>query len=111
MRRIPMKIIALATAASLMAGTAFAGGMSAPVVSPEPMTPMPAPIAVSDWSGFYVGAQYGTGGLDFDLGPDLDTTGYGLHAGYLWDLGQFVVGAELDYNRLSVDTAPEDIDM
>ncbi len=49
-----------------------------------------------------MGLQVGTG--TFDGATSEDLTSYGLHAGYLRDLGQYVVGAEIDYDRLEIDT-------
>lgn len=98
-----MKITAYAAAMSLMAGTAFAGGLVDPVVEPVIVAPV-APIAVSDWSGFYAGLQFGQGEASYSISDaTIDFDAYGLHAGYLFDFGQFVAGAELDYNELDAD--------
>ncbi|MFW8635412.1 outer membrane protein [Cribrihabitans pelagius] len=71
-----------------------------------------------DWEGGYVGGQLGYGTGDFDLGvlDDLDTDGVvgGFTVGYLWDLGEWVVGPELQYDfaDLSINspTATGDFD-
>lgn len=95
-----MKITAYAAAISLMAGTAFAGGLADPVVEPVIVEPV-APVAVSDWTGFYAGLQFGQGEVSTAASEaTLDFDAYGLHAGYLYDFGQFVAGAEIDYNEL-----------
>jgi len=111
-----LKTVIYATAVSIAAvSTAFAGSYTAPVVEPV----MTAPVAVVDrgvdWTGFYAGLQYGTGDLEarfggttFDLG---DYDGYGLHAGYLHDLGQWVLGGELSYDRVSPDGIPDSADL
>lgn len=104
-----MKLVSLAIAATLAAGAAHAGGYVAPVVETAPVVVEPVVTAdPSDWSGFYAGLQYGQGSgeatLD-GLGADSDFDAYGVHGGYLHDFGQFVAGAELDYNKLDIDEA------
>ena len=100
-----MKIALYATAASLIATASFAGGLAAPVITEQPVVAMPAPVAISDWTGFYAGLGFGAGEYSSDATAftDTDLTALGLHAGYQWDFGQFVAGAELDYNELNVD--------
>ncbi|SHE44450.1 Opacity protein [Loktanella atrilutea] len=106
-------VVAMATASA-----ATAGGMAAPVVEPAPapvITPM-APMS-SDWSGFYLGAQAGAGKAELDgtFGgaalADQDLNNYGVHAGYLYDLGSFVLGGELAYDKLDVDTIGDNNDV
>lgn len=100
-------ILLSAAAASLIAGSAIAGGYTAPVVEAPVIAPV-APVAVSDWTGFYAGVQYGTLKYSEDDFGDIYTEdgerSYGIHAGYLHDFGQFVLGAELDHNRLEWGT-------
>lgn len=61
----------------------------------------------SDWSGFYVGGQLGYGKVTSPgiSGLDDDFTGaiYGVHAGYMYDLGSIVLGAEIDYDLTSME--------
>lgn len=95
----------------IMAGSfATAGGLAEPVetVAPTPVvTPAPAPMMGSDWTGFYAGAQLGYGQLDPSLtGTDPaepDGAVYGVHAGYMYDLGSIVLGAELDYDATNIE--------
>lgn len=87
----------------VLAGTtAFAGNLSEPVV----VAPVVAPVIVApslDWSGFYAGAQYTLGEVSAEGTPEtLDVDGFGVHAGYLYDLGSFVLGGELDYEMLEL---------
>ena len=57
-----MKLVFATVAASLVAGTAFAGGYTAPVANPEPIVVAAVVVEdTSDWTGFYAGAQYGKG--------------------------------------------------
>ena len=100
----------LAAPLALAAGMASAGGLAAPVETVAP-TPMPAPAPVmrrgTDWSGFYVGGQLGYGEVTSPAfsGLDDDFTGatYGVHAGYMYDLGALVLGAEVDYDLTSME--------
>lgn len=125
-----MKLIFVTLAATLTGTTAFAGGFTPPAVE-QPVLAPAAPVAPietgSDWTGGYVGLQYGQGDADSEV-PDitvpatplsaefvepgnkdsLDLDGYGIHGGYIYDLGQFVLGGELDYNRLDFDQVDED---
>ncbi|MFV0410522.1 MAG: outer membrane protein [Paracoccus sp. (in: a-proteobacteria)] len=105
-----MKLTLAALTACLISGAAFAGGYAQPVADPIIVEP-PMPSEQSAWDGFYLGGQYGTGSLDFSYAgysEDFDADAYGVHAGYLRDLGQWVIGVELDYNNLELDDA--DID-
>jgi outer membrane immunogenic protein len=101
----------IATLTVLMGAPAFAGGLGD--VAPEPvLAPVEAPIATrpdGDWAGGYVGAQLGYGDVDSN-GSGLDGDGAigGVHAGYRFDYGQFVAGAELDYDVSNIDIGPAD---
>lgn len=97
-----MKIAFIGVAAGLMAGGAFAGGFDAPVAEAPIVTPMSPVRQGMDWTGFYAGLQFGTGDISA-LGASVDFDAFGAHAGYLWDRGSYVVGAELDYNDIEAD--------
>lgn len=100
-----MKFIPAAVAAVLVSGAAHAGGYVAPVVE---TAPAPVVTPVSDWTGFYAGLQYGQGDAELSFGGESvseDFDAYGLHAGYNRDFGQFVLGGELDYNRINLDNS------
>ena len=100
-----MKPIAAVIATLALATPALAGG---PVeVAPEPtVMPAPAPVARSavDWTGPYIGAQLGYADIDSN-GGGLDGNGFlgGVHAGYRWDFGSYVAGAEIDYDSADID--------
>lgn len=105
-----MKRIAALALGGLLAAPAFAGG---PVeVAPEPIVAAPAPVVVeqsADWGGFYAGAQLGYADIDSnDAGLDGDGAIGGLHAGYRYDFGRAVVGAELDYDFSNIDLGDND---
>lgn len=89
-------------------GVAMAGGLAEPVetVAPAPVVTQPPVMQVSDWTGFYAGAQLGYGQIDADdtVDPDdADGALYGVHAGYMYDLGSVVLGAELDYDATNIE--------
>ena len=108
--------IATATAMLTAAGAAVAGGYTPPVVEEAPV--VVAPIAVDgDWTGFRAGVQLGFGSAELKpagnvtTGFDEDLKSYGLHVGYDHDFGQFVLGGELDYNKLDIDNVDDKADL
>ena len=105
-----MKFVFTTVSASLLATATFAGGYAEPFAEP-PLAPTVAYQTGTDWSGFYTGLQYGTGDLSASDGVVTidggDFDAYGVHAGYMRDLGGFVVGAELDYNKVELDVDSE----
>lgn len=107
-----LKIALYALAASFLAGTALAGGY----VTPVGLADVAPASAEADWTGFYTGLQYGQGELTASrgrAGADLgDIDAFGLHLGYLHDMGQLVLGGELDYNNVDLQNgAPGSSDM
>ncbi|MTH79486.1 outer membrane protein [Paracoccus aestuariivivens] len=102
-----MKLASYAIIAGLAATAANAGGYVPPVVETPvaPIVETVEPVA-ADWTGFYAGVQYGKGNAELSVpgaSADEDFDAYGLHAGYLRDFGQFVLGGEADYNRINLD--------
>ncbi|GAA5068924.1 outer membrane beta-barrel protein [Roseibacterium beibuensis] len=99
---LPAGIAAL----SLVALPALAGGLAEP--APEPAyvpTPAPAPVS-ADWTGFYAGGQLEYGMADAEgAGLDEEENGMlgGVFAGYRYDFGSYVLGAELDVNAADID--------
>lgn len=83
---------------SSLATSAFAGGLADPV-TPAPLALPPAAPVTGEWTGFYLGGQYGTGHLE-EVPNGVDENGaiYGLHAGYMYDFGDWVLGGEVDYD-------------
>ena len=109
-----MKFALATTAAIFAAGSALAGGYTAPVVEPIPVVVEPS-TPEHDWSGFYAGLQYGVGNAEASVNDraygDEDFDGFGLHGGYLHDSGKLVYGGELDYSRLKPDNSDFDLDL
>ena len=93
----------------------LAGGFAEPIATPPVAAPIiiaaPAPIS-ADWTGFYAGAQLGYGQLKTDaIAEKPQDLLYGVHAGYLYDLGNIVVGAELDYDMTNIGFATPAVDL
>ncbi|MFM7335560.1 MAG: outer membrane protein [Tabrizicola sp.] len=99
-----MKTIAALVATAALTAPAFAGG---PTVVTEEKVIAPVETAYVapgvDWSGAYVGAQLGYGDVDSN-GAGLDGNDWfgGVHAGYRWDLGNWVAGTELSYDATNI---------
>lgn len=82
-----MKTLLSAAALAMMAAT-----LSSPSARAE------------DWTGGYVGGQVGYANVDPSNGSgDGSGATYGVNAGYDYDFGDWVLGGELDYDRLNVD--------
>ena len=94
----------------------LAGGFAEPIATPPVAAPViiaaPAPMMSTDWTGFYAGAQLGYGQLQSDaIDEDPQDLLYGVQAGYLYDLGNIVVGAELDYDMTNIGFALPAVDL
>jgi outer membrane immunogenic protein len=95
------KSLSISIAAIFAANAAFAGSLEPVVADPVPYVPV-APMA-ADWSGFYVGATGGFAMGDFITDPgtagevvnDIEGWTYGGFAGYNFQSGDIVYGAEL----------------
>ncbi len=97
-----MRILTTASVIALTTMPAFAGGMSEPVMTTEPVV-MQSPVMVSgDWTGGYVGGELGYGDAEAD-GNNGDGAIGGLFAGYQVDLGQWVVGGEASYDWADIN--------
>lgn len=100
-----MRSIVALLATVAIASPALAGG---PItVAPEPtVVPVMTPVAAPgiDWSGAYAGIQLGYADIDSnDAGYDGNGFLGGIHGGYLWDFGNVIAGAEVDYNAVDID--------
>ena len=85
-----MKTLIAAGAMALMATSSFAG----------------------DWTGGYAGAGLGYGDVTVSGGIEDGTGGTaGLHGGYDYDFGDWVVGGELEYDWMSIGLAGGAVDL
>ncbi len=62
-----------------------------------------APVMAEDWTGAYAGFSFGYADADGPNGSSGNDTVFGPHIGYDRDFGNFVLGGELEYNRLSLN--------
>lgn len=93
-------LVSSAIASIAFAVPALAGGKNDPIPDPVVETP-PIYVAPSyDWTGAYAGVQLGYGQVDVSGGTADDREGLlgGVHAGYDFDFGNFVVGGLGEYN-------------
>ncbi|MEQ6248252.1 porin [Sulfitobacter sp. HNIBRBA3233] len=98
------KITAIAALSSTaLGGAAFAGNLADPVIE-QPVYETPAPVVpASDWTGFYGGVNLGYADINGDGGIDGNGGTYGIHMGYDYDFGNYVLGAEVEYDKLDID--------
>jgi outer membrane immunogenic protein len=112
-----LRTLTLTGLSAVLAVPAFAGS---PVYTPAPEPVIIAtPEPVWDWTGAYIGGQvgYGFGSANIDVDDDLrleeDLDGWigGFHAGYNYDFGTWVLGAEVDYDWADITLDDDDIDL
>ncbi|WP_291835661.1 porin family protein [Limimaricola sp.] len=104
-------ILAAALPALLAAPAAFAGGMAPIVAPPAPVEPVPVMAPPSDWSGFYIGADVGTATASSAFFPaDISGTVYGIHAGYMYDMGSIVLAGEGFYGQTQISESGINVD-
>ena len=121
--------VALKASSGVLLTAAAAAVGSAPAVADPAMAPPPAPVPLSTWEGFYLGASVGASWLHsvqddtaaipgitvfpFDSastgGSSSTTNGIGwqggLNLGYNWQSGNFVYGLEADVSWLGHTSA------
>ena len=57
-----------------------------------------------DWTAGYAGLGVGYGDVDLSAGlPGGNNSIYGIHGGYDYDMGDWVIGSELEYARTNID--------
>ena len=100
-----------AAALAVTASTAFAGSPGDPAQEPA-VAPSPAPAATSgpDWTGFYAGGQLGYADIDSNAALSGDDVIGGLVAGYDYDLGDWVIGAGVDYDFANISLGGVDLE-
>lgn len=89
----------IAAPLAIVSTFAFADGLAEPVAAPTLTTiSAAAPTSVGrDWTGFYGGVSLGFGDVDADgVSGSFDGATFGGHVGYNYDLGDFVLGGELE---------------
>ena len=102
--------LVLASASTLaLAGPALAGNL-APAIVEAPVAVAPViQTSNADWTGFYGGVSAGYGWGD-DAAEDADDATYGVFGGYTHDLGNWVVGGELEYAKSDLENATVGVD-
>lgn len=100
-----MKSLVSAGLITVLASPVFAGSLSEPTVEPVMVAPAPVVNTGGDWTGFYVGAQLGYADVSPTGVAGGDDYIYGVHAGYDYDFGRFVLGGELDYDAGDIGVA------
>ncbi len=96
---------ALAVGSALMAPlAAFAGGVSQPVPEPVVAAPVVTVAPSTNWTGFYGGASLGYGDINTNtnIANGSGVIG-GILGGYRYDFGNWVAGAEADYDWSNAD--------
>lgn len=88
---------------TLLVGTAFAGSLADPVVETIAVPVIQPVYAGGDWTGAYGGLNLGYGDVDGPGAADGDDMTYGVHVGYDYDFGRFVLGGELEYDKADID--------
>ncbi|SLN17833.1 hypothetical protein ROA7450_00559 [Roseovarius albus] len=68
------------------------------------------PALSQDWTGFYAGGELGFADLDASPGPSDSGFIGGFLTGYDYDLGDWVVGAGLDYDFSDISLGTTDVD-
>jgi len=98
----------LLSALALFAGTAAAsaGGLVPSLGGTSyygPGSPVESAVPDNEWSGGYAGAQIALAWAEQQTprgDVEADGSAFGVHAGYLFDFGRFVAGAELSWSLL-----------
>lgn len=108
---MPIKTAALTSVIALAAAPVLAGSPA-----PAPMDPVieqPVPVAApmkGDWTGFYGGIQGGGAKIETNDGLEEDGSGGigGVHLGYDYDLGDYVLGAGVEFDAGNVEIGDDD---
>lgn len=107
------RMAGIASALALTAAPALAGGIAEPAPAPAVVPTAPVAAPGMDWTGPYGGIQLEYGDVGFGVDNEFfdgllsdDSDGGmlgGIFAGYRYDFGNYVVGAELDHNAADID--------
>ena len=96
------KILSLLTTAAFIAGSALPG-IAQDYSGDTPNKARSSEQASPDWTGFYGGIQLGYGNIDTSNSDDNSGVIGGFTGGYDHDLGNWVIGASLDYDFADLD--------
>lgn len=112
MKRVAVKTASIVALTAFGATASFAGNTDEPILVAAPTAPVAVPVTqTNDWTGFYAGGSLGYGDIsDNTNGFDDDGVTYGIHGGYDYDFGQFVLGGELEISGFDLSGASTDID-
>jgi outer membrane immunogenic protein len=99
--------------ASIAAAVGVANAADLAVKAPIYKAP---PVYVSDWAGFYLGVAGGYGFGDTSFDPNFAPFDnakpkgglFGGYAGYNWQFGSWVAGAEIDFSGADIKTTSAD---
>jgi outer membrane immunogenic protein len=93
-----IKLASIASAVAIMAASAASAADLPTHKAPPAYSPAPYATTAYNWTGFYVGVNggYGIGGADAFGHPDGGLVGGTV--GYNYQIGQFVLGAEGDWD-------------
>ena len=98
------KATLIAAALTTTALPAFAGSPEPAPIEPAIIPAAPITATSPDWTGFYGGVQLGYANVDSNAaGVNGDDFIGGLTAGYDYDLGNWVVGAGIDYDFADIN--------
>lgn len=89
--------------AALLAAPALAGSANPAPVEPVVATPAPVYNMGGDWTGGYAGLSLGRLDVDGTGAADGDDVSYGIHGGYDYDFGRFVLGGEVEFEGTDID--------
>ena len=97
----------LAMAILSLGSQTTAGGLST-IIEPAIET-LPATTDDVDWTGLYLGGQASLPKVDARSLEDIgDGIAMGVHGGYLQDLGQLVIGAEVEVSLTAIESWSDD---
>jgi outer membrane immunogenic protein len=97
------KFASASAAVLALASPALAGGLQP--VPAEPVVVEAAPVVSygGDWTGGYAGLNLGYADVNGTGSVDGDDFTYGLHVGYDYDFGRFVLGGEAEFDWMEIN--------
>lgn len=100
MKRITTSTLAVLalTSTHALAGSADPAPVEAPVAVPAPVVSYGG-----DWTGGYVGLGLGNLDVDGSGTADGDDISYGIHGGYDYDFGRYVLGGEVEFDAADIN--------